>query len=67
MSVSIEALAMAGISYLEWPIDFAEKEDNLPPPHLLADVEDHEDDQDQNVIVQHSPKTACWKEVHENV
>ena len=62
MSVSIEALAMAGISYLEWPIDFAEKEDNLPPPHLLAEVEDHEDDQEQKVMDQYSSQAPCWKE-----
>ena len=45
MSVSIEALAMAGTDYLEWGMDVEEWEryDVEPtPPHLLAD--DDEDD-----------------------
>ena len=63
MSASIEALAMAGdISYLQWPIDFVEKESNLPPPHMLNEVEDHEDGQEQNVKDQYSSRTACWKQ-----
>ncbi|MBA0761009.1 hypothetical protein Gotri_023715, partial [Gossypium trilobum] len=38
MSVSIEALAMAGTDYLEWE----EEELEFPPPHLLADHEEEE-------------------------
>lgn len=48
MSVSLEALAMAGTDYAEWGMDFEEwehREDlEPPPPHLLADEEDVEDD-----------------------
>ncbi|KAJ0082097.1 hypothetical protein Patl1_12412 [Pistacia atlantica] len=44
MSVSLEALAMAGTDYAEWGMDFEEwehREDlEPPPPHLLADEED---------------------------
>ncbi|XWS44946.1 hypothetical protein CRYUN_Cryun15aG0093800 [Craigia yunnanensis] len=41
MSVSIEALAMAGADYSEW-----EHEDlELTPPHLLADQEDEEEEE----------------------
>ncbi|KAL3527661.1 hypothetical protein ACH5RR_012358 [Cinchona calisaya] len=46
MSVSIEALAMAGVNYNEYPIDFEEMEkSDLPPPHLLAEVDDQEEEQ----------------------
>nr|GLL18875.1 hypothetical protein PRUPE_1G517800 [Ipomoea trifida] len=37
MSVSIEALAMAGADYLECNVEL---ESSLPPPHLLADDEE---------------------------
>ncbi|KAJ0083019.1 hypothetical protein Patl1_12405 [Pistacia atlantica] len=44
MSVSLEALAMAGTDYAELGMDFEEwehREDlEPPPPHLLADEED---------------------------
>lgn len=47
MSVSIEALAMAGANYIECGIDTEqwEREDlaELPPPHLLAEEEDDEE------------------------
>ncbi|XP_050207283.1 uncharacterized protein LOC126656722 [Mercurialis annua] len=46
MSVSFEALAMAGVDHLEWGMDFDEWErnelDEPPPPHLLLDDEDDE-------------------------
>ncbi|KAG7015383.1 hypothetical protein SDJN02_23018, partial [Cucurbita argyrosperma subsp. argyrosperma] len=49
MSVSLEALAMAGITSNEWAMDAEEWErneiENDVPPHLLAD----EDDDDDNV------------------
>ncbi|CAK7334689.1 unnamed protein product [Dovyalis caffra] len=45
MSLSLEALAMAGTNYLEWGVDVEEWEDDdseLPPPHLLVEeVRDH--------------------------
>lgn len=37
MSVSIEALAMAGVDYLDYTIETEEWE--TPPPHLLAEEE----------------------------
>ncbi len=45
MSVSIEALAMAGVDYMEYGMDVDEwqKEDQSgepPPQHLLADYQD---------------------------
>ncbi|KAA0044707.1 Tetratricopeptide-like helical [Cucumis melo var. makuwa] len=46
MSVSLEALAMAGIDSNEWGMDAQEWERNeidVVPPHLLADEEDDED------------------------
>uniref|UniRef100_A0A0A0KWE7 Uncharacterized protein n=1 Tax=Cucumis sativus TaxID=3659 RepID=A0A0A0KWE7_CUCSA len=46
MSVSLEALAMAGIDSNEWAMDAEEWERNeidVVPPHLLADEEDDED------------------------
>ncbi|XWS33336.1 hypothetical protein CRYUN_Cryun22dG0073100 [Craigia yunnanensis] len=44
MSVSIEALAMAGVDFMEWGMDIEEwkRDDKLPPPHLLADNEAEE-------------------------
>ena len=45
MAVSIEALAMAGIDYIEWGMDVDEWErfDVEPtPPHLLADDVDYD-------------------------
>ncbi|CAI9271945.1 unnamed protein product [Lactuca saligna] len=46
MSISFEALAMAGIDYNEWGMDFEEwerPEMRPPPPHLYADdYEEHE-------------------------
>ncbi|KAJ0082098.1 hypothetical protein Patl1_12413 [Pistacia atlantica] len=47
MSVSMEALAMAGTDYLEWGVEIEdwEHEDFEPPPsHLLADEEDEDDE-----------------------
>ncbi|KAI3518938.1 hypothetical protein L1887_07844 [Cichorium endivia] len=46
MSISIEALAMAGVDYNEWGIDFEEwerMEMGPPPPHLYS--EDYEEDE----------------------
>ncbi|GKV23430.1 hypothetical protein SLEP1_g33159 [Rubroshorea leprosula] len=43
MSVSLEALAMAGADHLEWGIDIKKwenRDDELPPLHLLADDEE---------------------------
>ncbi|KAK2651800.1 hypothetical protein Ddye_011656 [Dipteronia dyeriana] len=45
MSMSIEALAMAGVDYVEWGLDVEEweREDSeLPPPHLLAEEEEEQ-------------------------
>lgn len=46
MSISFEALAMAGVDYNEWGMDFEEwerTEMGPPPPHLYADdYEEHE-------------------------
>ncbi|KAI3747458.1 hypothetical protein L6452_09915 [Arctium lappa] len=46
MSTSIEGLAMAGVDYNEWGMDFEEWERmeimGPPPPHLYAD--EYEDD-----------------------
>ncbi|XP_039053512.1 uncharacterized protein LOC120195609 [Hibiscus syriacus] len=46
MTVSIEALAMAGADYNEWGLDIEEWEDDddlqCPPPHLLADEKEEE-------------------------
>ncbi|KAL5751503.1 hypothetical protein ACOSP7_021712 [Xanthoceras sorbifolium] len=48
MSISIEALAMAGVEYVEWGMDVEEWEredsDAPPPPHLLAEEEEGDDD-----------------------
>ncbi|CAH1436877.1 unnamed protein product [Lactuca virosa] len=46
MSNSIEALAMAGVDYNEWGMDFEEwerMEMGPPPPHLFS--EDYEEDE----------------------
>ena len=45
MSVSIEALAMAGVDYLEWGMDIEEweRDDEVSPPHLLADDGEEEE------------------------
>ncbi|KAK8716502.1 hypothetical protein V6N13_043809 [Hibiscus sabdariffa] len=47
MPVSIEALAMAGVDYMDWGMDIEEWEcdDELPPPHLLADDDDDKEDE----------------------
>ncbi|XVF61587.1 hypothetical protein PTKIN_Ptkin08bG0141900 [Pterospermum kingtungense] len=39
MSVSIEALAMAGTDYVDWGMDIEEWELDFPPAYLLADEE----------------------------
>ncbi|KAI3794528.1 hypothetical protein L1987_37160 [Smallanthus sonchifolius] len=56
MSVSIEALAMAGVDYNEWGMDFEEwerMEMGPPPPHLYADDYDqeHELERDEEVFM----------------
>ncbi|KAK2655699.1 hypothetical protein Ddye_008751 [Dipteronia dyeriana] len=48
MSMSMEALAMAGVDYVEWGLHVEEweREDSeLPPPHLLAEEEEEEQQQ----------------------
>ncbi|XP_059623042.1 uncharacterized protein LOC132266206 [Cornus florida] len=40
MSVSLEALAMAGANYVEWGMDIEEWERRETPPHLLAEEEE---------------------------
>ncbi|CAI9109476.1 OLC1v1009298C1 [Oldenlandia corymbosa var. corymbosa] len=48
LTTSLEALAMAGVDWVKYPIDSEEMEDdttNLPPAHLLAD--DREDTGDE--------------------
>ncbi|XWS41583.1 hypothetical protein CRYUN_Cryun17cG0094300 [Craigia yunnanensis] len=44
MSVSIEALAMAGTDYIEWGMEIEEweHEELEPPPHLLAEEAEEE-------------------------
>ncbi|MFQ6625165.1 hypothetical protein Gotur_003993 [Gossypium turneri] len=46
MTVSIEALAMAGVDYNEWGLDIERWEDDddshCPPPHLLAEENEEE-------------------------
>ncbi|XVF15215.1 hypothetical protein REPUB_Repub09cG0131500 [Reevesia pubescens] len=46
MSVSIEALAMAGTDYIEWGMGIEEWEQELefPPAYLLADEEEGEEE-----------------------
>ncbi|CAK9151223.1 unnamed protein product [Ilex paraguariensis] len=46
MSISIEALAMAGANYLECSVDFEQWEHrdlDPPPPHLLAEEDAEEE------------------------
>ncbi|OAY35825.1 uncharacterized protein LOC122725243 [Manihot esculenta] len=49
MRVSLEALAMADMDYVEWGMDVQEwerreeEEDGAPPPHLLAEEDEDED------------------------
>ena len=48
MSVSLEALAMAGANYLESGMDIEEWEQQdlgTPPPHLLAEEEEREEEE----------------------
>ena len=48
MSVSLEALAMAGANYLESGMDIEEWEQQdlgPPPPHLLAEEEEREEEE----------------------
>ncbi|KAK8652817.1 hypothetical protein V6N13_126840 [Hibiscus sabdariffa] len=47
MSVSIEALAMAGVDYKDWGmyIEEWERDDELPAPHLLADADGEEEEE----------------------
>ncbi|OAY33411.1 hypothetical protein MANES_13G093800v8 [Manihot esculenta] len=48
MTVSIEALAMAGMDYLEWGMDVQEWEREEPPPaYLLAEEEEGEGEGDE--------------------
>ncbi|KAL9461948.1 hypothetical protein AB3S75_000022 [Citrus x aurantiifolia] len=44
MLVSLETLAMTGADYVEWGMDVEEweRDDNLTPPHLLAEEEEEE-------------------------
>ncbi|MBA0741924.1 hypothetical protein Gogos_015042 [Gossypium gossypioides] len=47
MSLSIEALAMAGVDYVERGLDIEEweRDDELPPPHLLAHNNEKEEEE----------------------
>ncbi|MBA0694235.1 hypothetical protein Goari_004551, partial [Gossypium aridum] len=47
MSLSIEAIAMAGVDYVEWGLDIEEweRDDELPPPHLLAHNNEKEEEE----------------------
>ncbi|OMO56122.1 hypothetical protein CCACVL1_26748 [Corchorus capsularis] len=47
MGVSLEALAMAGVDYIEWGLDVEEWErlNEQTPPHLLADEEEEEEEE----------------------
>ncbi|KDP46813.1 hypothetical protein JCGZ_24022 [Jatropha curcas] len=60
MSVSMEALAMAGVDYLEWGKQVQEwKQDDefeSPPPHLLAEEEEEEICRDLRVEMKQSEK-----------
>ncbi|KAL4578024.1 hypothetical protein LXL04_014139 [Taraxacum kok-saghyz] len=60
MSISIEALAMAGVDYNEWGMDFEEwermQEMGPPPPHLYS--EDYEEDERVEGGVMMMPKST---------
>lgn len=48
MRASIEALAMAGVDHCEWGMDVEEweRDEEMTPPHLLADEEEEEEEED---------------------
>ncbi|KAJ4715761.1 protein SENSITIVE TO PROTON RHIZOTOXICITY 1-like isoform X1 [Melia azedarach] len=57
MSVSIEALAMAGIDCSEWDLDIEKWESDelqTPPPHLLAEQEEEEEEEEEDEVERHS-------------
>ena len=56
MSISLEALAMSGTSYVDYGMDIDEWErlDLEIPPHLLAEEEEEEEEEDHRKLVQKS-------------
>ncbi|KAK4840141.1 hypothetical protein QYF36_000797 [Acer negundo] len=51
MSISMEALAMAGVDYVEWGMNVEEweqEDSELTPPHLLAEEKEEEEQQQQH-------------------
>lgn len=65
MLVSIEALAMAGVDYMEWGMDIEESErddeEELPPPHLLADDNDEEEEEKEEEFMKVSQAMIIQK------
>lgn len=61
MSVSTEALAMAGVDYMEWGMDVEEweRDDELPPPHLLADRDVEEEEEKEFMQRQLEQNISC--------
>ncbi|OMO73099.1 hypothetical protein COLO4_27261 [Corchorus olitorius] len=61
MEVSLEALAMAGVDYVEWGLDVEEWErlNEQTPPHLLADEEEEEDEEEEFFMKGHDVKRGC--------
>ena len=49
MSISLEALAMSGTSYVDYGMDIDEWErlDSETPPHLLAEDDEEEDNEER--------------------
>ncbi|KAH1082664.1 hypothetical protein J1N35_022425 [Gossypium stocksii] len=45
-NILMEAIAMAGVDYVEWGLDIEEweRDDELPPPHLLAHNNENEEE-----------------------
>ncbi|OMO73100.1 hypothetical protein COLO4_27262 [Corchorus olitorius] len=61
MSVSIEALAMAGADYVEWGMDIEEweyEDRDLTPAYLLADEEEGEETIEKSVNKSGSPAST---------
>ncbi|XP_022008029.1 uncharacterized protein LOC110907344 [Helianthus annuus] len=62
MSISIEALAMAGVGYEEWGMDFEEwerMEMDPPPPHLHADEYEDEHDEELSMMATDTTEELC--------
>ncbi|XVF61608.1 hypothetical protein PTKIN_Ptkin08bG0144100 [Pterospermum kingtungense] len=61
MNVPLEALAMEGVDYNEWGLDIEKWEDDddseWPPPHLVADQE--EKDEEPERVVKQGNRNIC--------